>query len=93
MSTWRVVVPPRLYEEFAHLTGPGRKAVHDLLDQLAADPRHGSSREPIEGAELRQISTAPTRDTGDRIALLYRVHNPPPGEAGTVEVIWIMSGP
>lgn len=95
MSRWTVVVPPRLYEEFAHLSGAGRKAVHDALDQLAEDPRNPStSREPIEGAELRQISTEPTTDTGDRIAVLYRIHSPTaPGQPGTVEVIWLLSGP
>lgn len=94
MTQWQVEVPPRLYEEFAHLTGPGRKAVHQLLDQLAVDPRGPhSSREPVAGAELRQIATPPTTDTGDRIAILYRVHEPAPGSAGRVEIIFIMSGP
>ncbi|MEU1121816.1 MULTISPECIES: hypothetical protein [unclassified Streptomyces] len=93
--TWQIEVPPRLYDEFAHLSGPGRRAVHDVLDQLAADPRNPqSSREPLAGAELRQISTAPTSDTADRITVLYRVHAPAePDEPGRVEVIWILSGP
>ncbi|MGW1674571.1 hypothetical protein [Streptomyces sp. NPDC002324] len=95
MTLWNVVVPPRLYEEFAHLSPAGRKAVHDILVTLAADPRDpASSREPIEGAELRQISTRPTTDTGDQIAVLYRVHDPADaGEPGTVELIYVISGP
>lgn len=95
MSRWTVLVPPRLYEEFAHLSSAGRKAVHDVLALLAEDPRNpATSREPIEGAELRQISTEPTADTGDRITVLYRVHSPTtPDEPGQVEVIFVLSGP
>ncbi|MEU5959230.1 hypothetical protein [Streptomyces sp. NPDC047525] len=94
MTLWNVEVGPQLYDEFAHLSGPGRRAVHDVLDWLALDPRNpSSSREPIAGAELRQISTAPTADTGDRITILYRIHPPAGDEPGRVEVIFVMSGP
>ncbi|KOV17255.1 hypothetical protein ADK91_02875 [Streptomyces sp. XY511] len=94
MTPWTVEVPPRLYEEVAHLSPGGRRAVHDLLDSLAVDPRDpASSTEPIAGAELRRIDTAPVKDAGgDRITLLYRVHGPESGRAGCVEVIFILSG-
>ncbi|MCY0961798.1 hypothetical protein [Streptomyces sp. H27-H5] len=95
MTLWTVEVPPRLYDEVAHLSAGGRRAVHDALDTLAVDPRDpASSTEPIAGAELRRINTTPTKDTGDRITLLYRVHAPEAGQpAGRVEVIFILSGP
>ncbi|NWF30886.1 hypothetical protein HW130_32360 [Streptomyces sp. PKU-EA00015] len=94
MTNWTVVVPPRLYEEFAHLSAAGRRVVHDTLEGLAEDPRDpASSTEPIAGAELRRITTRPTPDTGDRITLLYRVHPPEQDEPGRVEVIFILSGP
>ncbi|MET8102228.1 hypothetical protein ABZV29_38245 [Streptomyces sp. NPDC005236] len=95
MTQWTVLVPPRLYEEFAQLSGPGRKAVHEVLALLAEDPRNAAtSREPITGAELRQISTEPTADTGDRISILYRVHDPADAsETGHVEIIYVISGP
>ncbi|MFE9484521.1 hypothetical protein ACFYNM_38815 [Streptomyces spororaveus] len=94
MTHWTVEVPPRLYEEIAHLSAGGRRAVHDLLDTLAADPRDpASSTEPITGAELRRIDTAPAKDSGDRITLLYRVHAPEADQPGRVEVIFILSGP
>ncbi|MDL5205361.1 hypothetical protein [Streptomyces sp. ALI-76-A] len=95
MTDWSVEVPPRLYEEFAHLSAGARRAVHDVLDQLAVDPRDPhSSVEPVRGAELRRIMTQPSPDTGNRISVLYRVHEPlETGEPGRVEVVWILSGP
>ncbi|MFD8146118.1 hypothetical protein [Streptomyces sp. NPDC059708] len=95
MTLWTIDVPPRLYEEVAHLSPGGRRALHDLLDSLAVDPRDpASSTEPITAAELRRIDTAPAPDTGDRTTLLYRVHAPEAGQAaGRVEVIFILTGP
>ncbi|WP_438297878.1 type II toxin-antitoxin system RelE family toxin [Streptomyces sp. HUAS TT7] len=94
MTNWTVVVPPRLYEEFAQISPGGRRAVHDVLDQLAADPRPPSSTtEPITSAELRRIDTAPAADTGDRITLLYRVEDPEGDEPGLVSVIYVLHGP
>ncbi|MGW1767171.1 hypothetical protein ACWCQL_24270 [Streptomyces sp. NPDC002073] len=94
MTNWTVEVPPRLYEEVAHLSPGGRRALHDLLDRLTVDPRDpASSTEPIAGAELRRIDTAPATDTGDRITLLYRVHAPEGDQPGRVEAIFILSGP
>ncbi|MEV0012728.1 hypothetical protein [Streptomyces sp. NPDC047973] len=94
MSDWHVDVPSRLFEEFAHLSGPARRAVHDLLAQLATDPRDpASSTEPVTGAELRRITTRPATDTGDRITLLYRVHPAEDGQPGRVEIIFVISGP
>ncbi|MGW1666195.1 hypothetical protein [Streptomyces microflavus] len=93
MSDWSVEVPERLYEEFARLSGPGRRAVHEALAQLARDPRDPqSSAEPITGAELRRITTRPTADTGDRITLLYRVHTDD-AQPGRIEIIYVISGP
>ncbi|MFD9850505.1 hypothetical protein [Streptomyces parvus] len=94
MSDWAVKVPPRLYEEFAQLSGSGRRVVHEVLAQLARDPRDpDTSTEPITGAELRRITTRPTADTGDRITLLYRVHADDPAQPGHVEIIYLISGP
>lgn len=94
MTHWSVDVPPPLYEEFARLSPGDRKAVHDVLDQLAADPRDpASSTEPITGAELRRIDTAPASDTGERITLLYRVQDPEGDEPGRVSVIFLLFGP
>ncbi|MHC3394687.1 hypothetical protein ACLQ2E_35300 [Streptomyces lavendulocolor] len=94
MTRWTVEVPPRLYEEVAHLSPGGRRAVHDVLDALAVDPRDpASSTEPIAGAELRRIDTDPAKDTGDRITVLYRVHRPEGDQPGRVEVIFILAGP
>ncbi|MFJ8166549.1 type II toxin-antitoxin system RelE/ParE family toxin [Streptomyces sp. NPDC096136] len=95
MTLWTVEVPPRLYEEIAHLSPGSRRALHDTLDSLAADPRDpASTTEPITGAELRRIDTPPVQDTGDRITLLYRVHTPTADRlGGRVEVIFILSGP
>ncbi|MER6603812.1 MULTISPECIES: hypothetical protein [Streptomyces] len=94
MSRWSVEVPPRLYEEVARLSPGGRRAVHDVLDRLAVEPRDpASSTEPIAGAELRRIDTDPAKDTGDRITLLYRVHPPEDDAPGRVEAIFILSGP
>lgn len=95
MTDWQVEVPERLYPEVAHLSPGGRRAVHDVLDQLAVDPRDPhSSTEPIQGAELRRIMTAPATDTGDRITVLYRVVAPEgPDQPGRVIVVFILSGP
>lgn len=95
MTDWQVLVPPRLYEEFAALSPGGRRVVHDVLDQLATEPRDPrSSTEPIHGAELRRIMTAPAPDTGDRITVLYRVTDPEnAAETGTVSVLFILAGP
>ncbi|MGW2793619.1 hypothetical protein ACWC9H_27320 [Streptomyces sp. NPDC001251] len=94
MTHWNVLVPPRLYEEFARLSPGGRRVVHDVLDRLAIDPRDpASSTEPIAGAELRRIDTAPAPDTGDRITVLYRVEDPDGEEPGTVSVIFVVHGP
>ncbi|MER7049905.1 hypothetical protein [Streptomyces jumonjinensis] len=94
MTRWTVEVPTRLYEEFARLSSGGRRAVHDVLDRLAVEPRDPtSSTEPIEGAELRRIDTEPAKDTGDRITLLYRVHPPREDSPGRVEVIFLLFGP
>ncbi|MEU9062415.1 hypothetical protein AB0D13_27000 [Streptomyces sp. NPDC048430] len=94
MSDWHVDVPERLFEEFAHLSGAGLRAVHELLAQLVTDPRDpASSTEPVAGAELRRITTRPTTDTGDRITLLYRVHAPSADQAGRIEIIFMVSGP
>lgn len=95
MTDWSIEVPPRLYEEFAHLSPGGRRAVHDVLTRLAADPRDPlSSTEPVAGAELRRIMTEPAADTGDRITLLYRVSDPDgPDHPGTVSIIYVISGP
>lgn len=95
MTNWNVTVPVRLYEEFAHLSAGGRRAVHDVLDRLAVDPRDpASSTEPITSAELRRIDTAPASDTGDRITILYRVEDPDTGEAaGTISVVFVLHGP
>ncbi|MFF3404327.1 hypothetical protein ACFYW6_38595 [Streptomyces sp. NPDC002659] len=60
MTKWNVLVPPRLYEEFAHLSAGGGRVVHEVLNQLAYEPRDpASSTEPIAGVELRRITTAP----------------------------------
>ncbi|WP_329151216.1 hypothetical protein OG275_38265 (plasmid) [Streptomyces niveus] len=95
MTRWNVEVPPRLYEEVAHLSAGGRRAVHDVLDRLAVEPRDpASSTEPIEGAELRRIDTEPAKDSGDRITLLYRVHPAQENDGpGRVEIIYLLSGP
>ncbi|MFF3159457.1 type II toxin-antitoxin system RelE/ParE family toxin [Streptomyces sp. NPDC057910] len=95
MTRWTVTVPPRLYEEFAHLSPAARRAVHDVLKQLAIDPRDpSSSTEPITGAELRRIDTAPAADTGERVTLLYRVQDADDDQAaGRVSILFVLSGP
>ncbi|MFE9406815.1 hypothetical protein ACFYNY_34470 [Streptomyces sp. NPDC006530] len=94
VTHWNVQVPSRLYEEFAHLSPGGRRAVHDVLDRLAVDPREpASTTEPVTGAELRRIDTAPAADTGDRITILYRVQDPDSGQPGTVTLIYVLHGP
>ncbi|MFK0294832.1 type II toxin-antitoxin system RelE/ParE family toxin [Streptomyces sp. NPDC090442] len=87
MSDWTVYLRPHLGEEIASLPPDGRRAVHEALAALAADPRAGIA-EPITAAELRRITTGPT-PTGDRITLLYRVHE----DERRLELIWIISGP
>ncbi|MFJ4880875.1 hypothetical protein ACIP93_37495 [Streptomyces sp. NPDC088745] len=86
---WSVVVHERLGTEFAEQLSPGeRRAVHDLLAVLAVDPRTGVS-EPVQSAELRRALTAPAADTGQRVSVLYRVHQ----ETCTVEILYILTGP
>jgi hypothetical protein len=51
VTDWSVEVPPRLYEEFAHLSAGARRAVHDVLDQLAVDPRDPHSSVDPSGAQ------------------------------------------
>ncbi|MFF8609658.1 hypothetical protein ACF06X_27470 [Streptomyces sp. NPDC015346] len=94
MTHWIVQVPRRLYAEFAHLSPGGRRAVHDALALLAADPRPpGSTGEPVQAIELRRLTTEPTTDTGVAITLLYRVHDPQGKRPGRVELIFILAGP
>ncbi|MEU8528138.1 MULTISPECIES: hypothetical protein [Streptomyces] len=94
MTHWIVQVPRRLYPEFAHLSPGGRRAVHDALARLAEDPRDAASTaEPVKGAELRRFVSEPATDTGDRITLLYRVHEPKGRTPGRVEIIFLLAGP
>ncbi|MET9162063.1 hypothetical protein ABZX56_30445 [Streptomyces parvulus] len=95
MTDWRVEVPERLFEEFAHLSPGGRRAVHDVLERLTVDPRDpGSTSEPIQGAELRRIMTEPAADSGDRITVLYRITEPEsPTQQGRITILYIISGP
>ncbi|GAA2106009.1 hypothetical protein GCM10009801_82050 [Streptomyces albiaxialis] len=81
-------MPSRLGETIADLDPPARRAVHDALATLAEDPRAGAA-EPIRGAEIRRLFTRPTVATGDRITLLYRVHE----AEHQVEIIWVIAGP
>ncbi|MFF9011855.1 hypothetical protein ACF09C_02635 [Streptomyces sp. NPDC014870] len=94
MTRWIVQVPRRLYPEFAHLSPGGRRAVHDALALLAADPQSpASTTEPLQALELRRITTQPTTDTGVTITILYRVHEPQGQSPGRVEIIFILVGP
>ncbi|MFF7178253.1 hypothetical protein [Streptomyces sp. NPDC008121] len=94
MTHWHVLVPRRLYPEFAHLSPGGRRAVHDALALLAADPRcPASTAEPIRTLELRRITTEPAVDTGTTITILYRVHEPEDERPGRVELIFMLAGP
>ncbi|MDT9687060.1 hypothetical protein Q5762_01595 [Streptomyces sp. P9(2023)] len=94
MTQWAVQVPRRLYAEFAHLSPAGRRAVHDALALLATDPRHPTSTAgPVQSAEIRHLTTAPTPDTAVTITLLYRVHDPKPQTPGRVELLFILTGP
>ncbi|MFF8279883.1 hypothetical protein ACF05T_27880 [Streptomyces lateritius] len=94
MTHWNVQVPRRLYAEFAHLSPGGRRAVHDALALLAADPRTpASTAEPVQALELRRLTTEPATDTGVAITILYRVHEPRGERPGRVELIFILAGP
>ncbi|WP_137991701.1 hypothetical protein [Streptomyces vilmorinianum] len=94
MTHWIVQVPRRLYVEFAHLAPGERRAVHDTLALLAADPRPAASAsEPLQAAELRRILTKPASDTGAKITILYRVREPQGTKPGHVELIFILAGP
>ncbi|MCX5207699.1 hypothetical protein OG897_40670 [Streptomyces sp. NBC_00237] len=89
-APWSVDVPERLREEFAQQLAPGeRRAVHDLLALLAADPRMGAVEPVPLSVELRRALTAPATDTGQRVSILYRVH----ADRRTVEIIYILTGP
>ncbi|MEU7230008.1 hypothetical protein [Streptomyces chrestomyceticus] len=98
--TWPVRLPPGIGEEIGRLSPGTRRAVHDLLRRLAADPRDIGTAEPVKGAELRRALTAPSADTGERVTILYRIH---PGDAGDVydtpdtgpyvEIIFLVWGP
>ncbi|MEU6332763.1 hypothetical protein ABZ851_36785 [Streptomyces sp. NPDC047049] len=85
---WNVDFPERLNVEFAHLSAGERRAIYDLIKRLADDPRHGTE-EPISGAELRRAMTDPAADSGDRITVLYRVHD----DERRLTLIWIVAGP
>jgi hypothetical protein len=87
-APWDILVPERLNAEIASLTPGERRAVYTCLKQLADDPRTGAE-EPVPGAELRRILTAPAIDTGDQVTLLYRVH---PADH-RVEIVWFLAGP
>jgi hypothetical protein len=88
-APWSVVVPERLSVEFAEQLAPGeRRAVHDLLALLATNPRLGVA-EPLPSVELRRALSAPAADTGQRVSVLYRVHD----DRRTVEIIYILTGP
>ncbi|MEV4949389.1 hypothetical protein [Streptomyces sp. NPDC053755] len=94
MTHWHVLVPRRLYTEFAHLSPGGRRAVHDALALLAEDPRSpASAAEPIRTVELRRLTTEPATDTGATVTLLYRVHEPEGERPGRVELIFMLAGP
>ncbi|MER6845829.1 type II toxin-antitoxin system RelE family toxin [Streptomyces platensis] len=90
MSGWGIEFPERLNDEFAHLSAGERRAIYDLLKQLADEPRAGTStREPITAAELRRALTSPAADSGDRVTILYRLDD----ETRTVQLIWFLAGP
>ncbi|MGG8406707.1 hypothetical protein ACM614_08850 [Streptomyces sp. 12297] len=89
MSDWNVLLPERLNREVAELTPGERKSLYIALKQLAVDPRVASSAEPVSGAELRRVLTAPAADTGGVVTVLYRVIP----DTRTVAVIWIVAGP
>ncbi|MFI8823893.1 hypothetical protein [Streptomyces sp. NPDC053431] len=94
MTHWIVEIPRRLYNEIAHLSPGGRRALHDALASLAEDPRPPESRaEPLRDAELRRVATVPASDTGTTITLLYRIHDPASGKPGRVEIIFLLAGP
>ncbi|MCB5165755.1 hypothetical protein LG634_13025 [Streptomyces bambusae] len=89
MSDWNVLLPERLNREVAELTPGERKSLYLALKKLAADPRAGSSAEPVTGAELRRCLTAPAADTGGVVTVLYRVIP----DTRTVAIIWLVAGP
>ncbi|WP_433860361.1 hypothetical protein [Streptomyces kronopolitis] len=90
MSAWGIEFPERLNDEFAHLSAGERRAIYDLLKRIADEPRADSStREPITAAELRRALTDPAADSGDRVTILYRVHE----ETMTLQLIWFVAGP
>ncbi|EOT04364.1 hypothetical protein [Streptomyces noursei] len=89
MNGWSIQFPERLNEEFSHLTAGERRAIYDLFKQLADDPRAGATREPINAAELRRALTDPATDSGERITVLYRIHD----ATRQLHLIWFLAGP
>lgn len=85
---WNIDFPERLNVEFSHLTQGERRAIYDLIKRLADDPRQGVE-EPITGAELRRAMTNPATDSGDRITILYRVHD----AEHSISLVWFLAGP
>ncbi|MFC9233626.1 hypothetical protein ACFTZI_32505 [Streptomyces decoyicus] len=87
---WEIDFPERLAEEFARLSAGERRAVYDLLKRLADEPRGDSStREPITAAELRRAHSDPAADSGDRVTVLYRIHD----KTRRLQLIWFLAGP
>jgi hypothetical protein len=87
VSDWTVEVPERLNTEIAHLAPAERRVVYDALRRIAAAPRTGRL-EPVAGAELRRLDTAPL-PSGQTVTIMYRIRE----RERVVAVIWLLAGP
>lgn len=85
---WSIDFPERLNAEFAHLSPGERHAIYNALKRAADDPRSGTE-EPVKGAEIRRALTDPAADSGDRVTILYRIHE----QAHRLELLWFLAGP
>jgi hypothetical protein len=87
VSDWTVQVPERLNEEIAHLASDERRVVYDALRRIAANP-HAGRLEPVAGAELRRVDTAPL-PSGQTVTVMYRVRE----TEHVIAIIWLLAGP
>lgn len=88
MSDWTVEVPERLNTEIAELPADARRVVYDTLRRIAADP-HAGRLEPVAGAELRRVDTAPLPGTSQTVTVMYRIRE----AEQTIAIIWLLAGP